>query len=47
MALSFGNGFRVPLEHSMTTQILACVYLSILITGSILLATRFLAHLIT
>ena len=46
MALSLDTEFRVTLERSMPAQILACVYLSILMTGSILLATRFLAHLI-
>jgi hypothetical protein len=46
MAFSLDNESRFPLERSLTTQILACVYLSILITGSVLLAAKILAQLI-
>ena len=35
---------RGRLKRSMTTQILGCFYLSILVTGSILVATRFILN---
>ena len=46
MASSLHNGSRFPSERSLTSQILACVYLAIFITGSVLLATKILAELI-
>jgi hypothetical protein len=42
ISFSFDTGLIVSPRHSLTTQILGCVYLSILITGGILIAARFL-----
>jgi len=44
MVFSFDTGLRVLPRHSLTTQILGCVYLSILITGTILIAARYLLN---
>ena len=44
MDFSFNTGLRAPLSNSLTTQILGCVYLGILITGTILTAARYLLN---
>ena len=40
MDFAFDTGIGVPPRYSLTTQILGCIYLGIVITGSILFAAR-------
>ncbi len=44
MASPFDAASRVPLKLSMTTQVIGCFLLSVLITGSALIAARFLIN---